>query len=211
METARCAQESPMSGRRLNLARDLNASDLVVRRAAEQRLPEFLNEAQRTAMAVLHNRQDAEDALGDAWAKWQANPGKYNDNYKASDLTWFKTVVHNTAIDHLRRRYVKPSPPESTEAASAAELVEMMELLHLLRAAISALDECHQSVLREYLDDEDAPDPARLGVWLSKKLGVSDKTAKARFTAAVAALRQEMQRRMGTPSKGGKSAQADRS
>lgn len=211
METARCTHDTPMSGRRLNLARDLNASDLGLRRAAELRLPEFLNEARKTAMAVLHNRQDAEDALSDAWAKWQANPGKYNDNYKATDLTWFKTVVRNTAIDHLRRRYAKPVASESTEEISAENLVEMKELLRLLHATILILNERDQRVLRMYLEADDPPDPDRLGVWLGRQLSVSDKTAKAWFINALATLSREMHRRIESPLKGGESAQVDRS
>jgi RNA polymerase sigma factor (sigma-70 family) len=205
METARCAHESPMSGRRQNLARDLNASDLAVRRSAEERLPEFLGEAFEAAMVVLHNRQDAQDALGDALTKWLRNPAKYNDNYKASDLTWFKTVVRHTAIDHLRRRYLKQTLPEDIDSTSIAEMVELLYL------AIAALEEPHQRVLREYLDWDDAPSPTRIGVRLGKALGVSDKTAKARFTNALAALRREMHRLMETPGTNGGSARADRS
>lgn len=193
MDTKPCAQASPPDGRTRNLARDLKAADVATRRAAELRLPGFLNAAFKVAMSMLHDRQEAQDVVGDALAGWLESPSKYNDNYRASDLTWFKIVVKHAAIDVLRHRYVerKPIPVDDGEDP-------LPEMLEMLREALKSLRADEQRVLLQYLSWDDAPNPGRIGARLGRTLGISDKRATARFTAAVVALRREMLRLMDT-------------
>jgi RNA polymerase sigma factor (sigma-70 family) len=215
------------SGRRQNLARGLISPDLAVRREAEERLPELIGAALKAAMVLLGNREDAEDVVSTALEKWLRNPGRYNPNFGVSDVTWFKTVVRHTAIDHLRNRYfVLPPPPAVRQSYLAwAGSVDDDRVLHpsrgtrrvehaeqateqdeaasdvveTLYAAIAALPEPDQRVLREYLSWDDPPDVSRLGHRLGNVLGVSEKIARARFVAASAALRREVLRLMETP------------
>jgi RNA polymerase sigma factor (sigma-70 family) len=194
MKTTSCPPDAPLSGRRQNLARDLNATDPAVRRQADERLPAFLNAAFRTAMSVLRHRQDAQDVVSDRLAVWLENPGRYNDNHGASDLTWFKIVVRHAAISRLRHRYVERrelpyDPPDEP----------LDELLEILSLALDALSSEEQHILRTYLSLPDPPKASRTGARLAGALGVSEQKAKARFAAAIIALRREVLLRLRAP------------
>ena len=55
----------------------------------------------RTARRYLRNREDAEDAVHDAFLRWRGVDKTSIDNAKA----WLTTTVAHLAIDHLRRTH----------------------------------------------------------------------------------------------------------
>lgn len=84
-----------------------------------------LDRAHNIALRVLHNREDAEEAVQDAMAKvWRKAPTF--DPERSAFSTWFYRILTNAALDKLRRR---PPPADDIDLMgdTLADLVETGE------------------------------------------------------------------------------------
>jgi RNA polymerase sigma-70 factor, ECF subfamily len=95
-------------------------------------------------LRIFHDRQDAEDALQDAYVTiW--NRATTFEPSRASPITWLATVTRNRAIDRLRAR-------KSTATAPVEEAYEVPDTAPLADAAMmagqegDALNECMASL-----------------------------------------------------------------
>jgi RNA polymerase sigma-70 factor, ECF subfamily len=156
---------------------DAPSDELVERAKAGDRgaLEELLAGARSRAMAaalkILHNRDDAEDAVQDAFLKvWRCLPSFEG---RSSFTTWIHRIVTNASLDLLRRcasrgevieRCDRDEPAERADrAAVSLDLTSQhtpeselgsLELQLMVRAAIAALPPTHREAveLRELED-----------------------------------------------------------
>ena len=70
------------------------------------------------AMQVLRQREEAEDALQEAYVKVWRSATQYDPDL-AQPMTWLMRLVRNTAIDHLRAQRAEARFIEETDSALA--------------------------------------------------------------------------------------------
>jgi RNA polymerase sigma-70 factor (ECF subfamily) len=75
-------------------------------RAQDQLFARHTGRLYRTALALLHNREDAEDAVQDGLCKACTNLPSFQG--RSSFATWLTRIVINSALMTLRRRRVHP-------------------------------------------------------------------------------------------------------
>lgn len=126
------------------LAREASGGD---ERALGKIFRDFHQPLYRYCLAILGNRQDAEDALQETMIKvLRALPGEQ----RAIALKpWLYRIAHNESIDLLRRRRAGASLDEMEPAAGEglAELVETRQRLRQLIDDLGALPERQRGVL----------------------------------------------------------------
>jgi RNA polymerase sigma-70 factor (ECF subfamily) len=144
-------------------------SDALVERAKEgdraaldALLAGVRNRAMATALKILHNPDDAEDAVQEAFLKaWRCLPGFEG---RSTFATWIHRIVSNASLDLLRRNAGKSEGTGSGEVPEA--VVEQatlrtpesdlgsLEIQLLVRSAIAALPQAHRQAveLRELED-----------------------------------------------------------
>ena len=121
----------------------------------KQELAQLGNGAHALAIQILGNREDAADAVHDAFAAVLGKADAY-DRDRGPLKPWFLRVVRNRCIDRLRQR--RPSGVDvealADPAARPDELAEAGERDRQLRAALERLsaDQRQVLVLRDYLD-----------------------------------------------------------
>lgn len=186
----------------------LSDAELVERlRGGEPHLFELLmrrhnQRLYRTARAVVHDDAEAEDVVQEAWVKAFAALGGFEG--RASVSTWLVKITLNEAFAHLRRRrrFVpwdaesamdqEPVDKEAPATESPEARAETSELRATLTRSIDALSDPLRLVfvLREVesLSTEET----------SEALGITPVTVKVRLHRARTALRQEIERRVGT-------------
>jgi RNA polymerase sigma-70 factor (ECF subfamily) len=150
---------------------DSGTDDLVDKARAGDRAAfnDLLQAARPRAMAaalrILHNRDDAEDAVQDAFLKvWRCLAAFEG---RSSFSTWIHRIVTNTSLDLLRRITSRAEPAERTDnrdhavtdsepsrhPTPEAELGDF-EIQRLVHAAVAALPAAHRQAveLREFED-----------------------------------------------------------
>ena len=122
--------------------------------------------AMAAALRILHNPDDAEDAVQDAFIKiWRALP---TFEGRSSFSTWVHRVVTNASLDLMRKSAARAETVERVEqkddaAVTAIEPTNSVtpeselgdrEIEKLVRLAVAALPEAHRQavVLREFED-----------------------------------------------------------
>jgi RNA polymerase sigma factor (sigma-70 family) len=101
----------------------------------------------RYCLAIVGDRQDAEDALQETMIKvLRSLPGEERE---IALRPWLYRIAHNESIDQLRRRRKNPSLDDSEPAPGGglAERVEVRERLRQLISDLSALPERQRGVL----------------------------------------------------------------
>jgi RNA polymerase sigma-70 factor (ECF subfamily) len=152
-------------------AKDADLDDLVVRakagdsQAFDELLVAMRPRAMAAALRVLHNRDDAEDAVQDAFLKvWRCLAAFEG---RSSFSTWLHRIVSNASLDLLRRNATRSEFAERTddrdvavadrepshEHTPEADLVGY-EIQMLVRAAVAALPAVHRQAV-ELRDLED--------------------------------------------------------
>lgn len=127
-----------------------------------------IDRAHAVAMRVLHNREDAEEAVQDTLGKVWRNAALYDES-RAAFSTWFYRIVANAALDRLRRR----SPPTEDIEAFGDRLPDGGENgeerwargaeAQRIRAAVAALPPRQRlAVALCYFDDFTQPEAARI-------------------------------------------------
>jgi len=154
-----------------------------------QRITQLGNGAHALAIQMLGNRDDAADAVHDAFVKVLKKPHAYNaDN---GPLTpWFLRVVRNHCIDLIRRR--RPTGSEIEELADPGlgpeALLALSQRDAKLQQALTKLSLVQREiiVLRDYMD---------LGyAEIAAVLEVAPGTVMSRLHRARMALKEELNR-----------------
>jgi RNA polymerase sigma-70 factor (ECF subfamily) len=91
------------------------------------------------ALRMLGRRQDAEDAVQQAFLRLYEARATYNSRWRLS--TWFYRILINACVDELRRRRPQVPLEEWDDSAddSAHQEVEIMERGRLLQAALATV------------------------------------------------------------------------
>lgn len=127
--------------------------------AFKQLVQRHQRRAQAIAMGVLRNEQEALDVVQEAFLRVYRGLDGFNGG--ASFFTWLYRIVHNLAIDVLRRPARRDAPlPEGRELeqvdspllarlpeADPLDLVRRGELAARLQEALDALPSYHRSVI----------------------------------------------------------------
>jgi RNA polymerase sigma-70 factor (ECF subfamily) len=157
---ARCA--TPAEARVDELVDRAKAGD---RAALDELLVAMRPRALAAALKVLHNRDDAEDAVQDAFLKvWRCLAAFEG---RASFSTWIHRIVTNASLDLLRKSTSRSETAERTDGQEVAltdgepsnqETPESelcgYEIQMLVRTAVAALPAAHRQAveLREFED-----------------------------------------------------------
>jgi RNA polymerase sigma-70 factor, ECF subfamily len=132
--------------------------------ALDQLLKSQRQRAMAAALRVLHNPDDAEDAVQDAFLKiWRCLPSFEG---RSSFSTWVHRIVVNASLDLVRKQATRPEIVERLEQREDAGAVEPAhdetpeselgdrEIEKLVRLAVAGLPASHRQVveLREFED-----------------------------------------------------------
>ncbi|MDO5436213.1 MAG: sigma-70 family RNA polymerase sigma factor [Clostridia bacterium] len=116
--------------------------------ALEQLIGRWRGRAESYAMGILHDRQAAEDAVMEAFARIYASRSRYEP--KCAFGTWFLTVVRRICIDELRKAEHQPVPvpelPDSETDSAETEALRRMERKERIRT-LAGLDETDRRIL----------------------------------------------------------------
>lgn len=154
----------------------------------KQELAQLGNGAHALAIQILGNREDAADAVHDAFAAVLGKTDSY-DRDRGPLKPWFLSVVRNRCIDRLRQR--RPSGVDvevlADPTARPDELAETGERDRQLRSALARLgpDQRQILVLRDYLDLSYAE--------IAAVLDVAPGTVMSRLHRSRMALRTELE------------------
>jgi RNA polymerase sigma-70 factor, ECF subfamily len=127
-------------------------------RAFECLLAEARPRALSVAMKVLHNPDDAEDAVQDAFVKAWRNLHRFEG--RSAFSTWIHRIVMNSSLDQLRRQACRPGATASSadgELDRRAEdehpvetperTLERTEVRAMVRGALAELSPSHRDVI----------------------------------------------------------------
>lgn len=153
-----------------------------------QELAQLGNGAHALAIQILGNREDAADAVHDAYATVLSRPGSY-DSARGAFKPWFLRVVRNRCIDLMRRR--RPSGVDvdllSHPGEAPDKRLEVLQRDVAVHTALAALapDKRQILVLRDYLDLAYAE--------IAAVLDIAPGTVMSRLHRARLALKQQME------------------
>ena len=154
----------------------------------KQELAQLGNGAHALAIQILGNRDDAADAVHDAFAVVLEKADSY-DRGRGPLKPWFLRVVRNRCIDRLRQRRPSGVDIETLADSSARpdERFEAGERDRQLREALARLGPDHRQilVLRDYLDLSYAE--------IATVLDVAPGTVMSRLHRARMALKTELE------------------
>lgn len=154
----------------------------------KQELAQLGNGAHALAIQILGNRDDAADAVHDAFATVLEKADSY-DSGRGPLKPWFLRVVRNRCIDRLRQRRPSGVDIETLADSSARpdERFEAGERDRQLREALARLGPEHRQilVLRDYLDLSYAE--------IAAVLDVAPGTVMSRLHRARMALKTELE------------------
>lgn len=157
---------------------DTEAFELIIRKMSR---PLFA-----IAFGALQNREEAEDAVQDAFVKaWKARwRVRDADKFPA----WISTIVRNRAHDILMRRRTVPLEEQFNEIPSdqAQFWLADAERHQQVHAALATLPELHRSVIAmRYLEEMDY-------AMIERMLGLSNGAVRGIIGRALAAMRKRL-------------------
>jgi len=138
---------------------ELDEDDALMRRIAggDERayamlVQKHLGRTVRTAMRILGNQADAEDAAQDAFIRvWKhAENWEPEANRGAKFTTWFYRVVTNLCIDYTRKKRgiaLENIAEQETEEESGQERLEREDTFQILQTHMNALPERQRTAL----------------------------------------------------------------
>lgn len=108
-----------------DLVKAIQAGD---QKAYQQLVKRYITKIWRLAMSILHNEQEAEDAVQEVFLSLLQSLDKWDPNGKAQFSTWIYRVSFNKCIDMKRaRKETVPedqAPEKSTESGAFEELLQ---------------------------------------------------------------------------------------
>jgi RNA polymerase sigma-70 factor (ECF subfamily) len=126
-------------------------------KAIDQLLKSQRQRSMATALRVLHNPDDAEDAVQDAFLKiWRSLPSFEG---RSSFQTWVHRIVINASLDLMRKQAARPEISERSERGEDVDVSEPAhdvtpeselgnrEIERLVHRAVATLPEVHRQVL----------------------------------------------------------------
>ena len=141
------------------------------------------------ALRILGRRQDAEDAVQQAFLRLYEARGQYDPKWRLS--TWFYRILTNTCVDDLRRR--RPLIPLGEWDGSSVErpdhTLERSEREQLLQSALATIPPEARTVLTLYYGD------GRSYQEIGAIRGVSVNTVKTHLRRGRLALRRALRAR----------------
>jgi RNA polymerase sigma-70 factor (ECF subfamily) len=165
------------------------------------------NTAFRVAYRITKNRDDAEDAIQDAWMKAYVHLTTFDGRAKFS--TWLARVVINSALMTLRRKRAHPETSreitdgeiwQEWEIADQTQNVEELylrnERIELLKKAIRRLQPALRSVVEIHQSSEGSVKE------IADLAGLSVAATKSRLLRARRSLRKDLLCRAQPPSYG---------
>jgi RNA polymerase sigma-70 factor (ECF subfamily) len=123
------ARWSPKPRSDASLVRRARAGDGL---ALEQLIDRYWSEVARAALAIVRDRQGAEDAAQETMIALTRNLDRYDQ--ARPFRPWLHRIAVNKAFDQLRAEKRRPDPIEVTETASAPAPVEEGESPELIEA-----------------------------------------------------------------------------
>jgi RNA polymerase sigma-70 factor, ECF subfamily len=157
---------------------DSEAFELVIRKMSR---PLFA-----IAFGALQNREEAEDAVQDAFVKaWK---GRWRVRNAEKFPAWISTIVRNRAHDILMRRRTVPLEEQFNEIPSdqAQFWLADAERHQQVHAALATLPELHRSVVAmRYLEEMDY-------AMIERTVGLSNGAVRGIMGRALAALRKRL-------------------
>ncbi len=127
-------------------------------RAFEQLLAEARPRALAVAIKVLHDPDDAEDAVQEAFLKAWRNLGRFEG--RSAFATWIHRIVMNSSLDMLRRRACRPSTlggeeeggerpprPEPATSETPERVLARSEAHRLVHGALAELSPAHRQTV----------------------------------------------------------------
>jgi len=107
------------------------------------------------ALRIINRREEAEEILQEAFVAMWERSAEY-DAAKGSAMGWLTTIVRHCAIDHVRRRAVRPegrsAPGEVLLGLAAAERADLGAELGALARCLGEIEEQpRRAVLLAYL------------------------------------------------------------
>jgi RNA polymerase sigma-70 factor (ECF subfamily) len=157
---------------------DTEAFELVIRKMSR---PLFA-----IAFGALQNREEAEDAVQDAFVKaWK---GRWHVRNAEKFPAWISTIVRNRAHDVLMRRRTVPLEEQFNEIPSdqAQFWLADAERHQQVHAALATLPELHRSVIAmRYLEEMDY-------AMIERTVGLSNGAVRGIIGRALAAMRKRL-------------------
>jgi len=155
----------------------------------QQELVQLGNGAHALATNMLGSRDDAADAVHDAYAIVLNRPAAF-DSSKGTLKTWFLCVVRNRCIDQMRRRRQNESLLDNLvdPGARPEQVLETAERDQALGLALAQLgsEQRQVLVLRDYMDLSYAE--------IAAVLEIAPGTVMSRLHRARMALKEELNR-----------------
>ena len=143
--------------------------------------------AHALATQILGNRDDAADAVHDAFATVLARPTVFDEN-KGQLRPWFLRVVRNRCIDLLRGRRDNVVDVEALidPAATPEEVLQTEQRVQAIRRSLATLSDDKREiiVLRDYLDLSYAE--------IAEVLGIAPGTVMSRLHRSRLALKEAL-------------------
>ncbi len=187
------AGRSNASGRSVTRIEDVPDETLVAalarrdQRALAQLVERHGGWAARFAERMTGNAQTAEDVVQNAFLRLWNSAGRWEGRSRFT--TWFYRVLHNLAVDELRRRRAGHEELDDAivdTAATPPELLEQERRGARVRAALERLPERQRAalVLRHYEDCSQGE--------AAEILGISEGALESLLSRGRAALREQL-------------------
>jgi RNA polymerase sigma-70 factor (ECF subfamily) len=123
---------------------------------ADSRFAELGTSGFALAVQMLHNREDAADAVQDALYSALRKRGRF-DSKRGTLQAWFLTIVRNRCLDMLRKRARQRSQEVEWSAVRSSDdrpdqSAERREILTLVKKALMGMPEDQREIilLRDY-------------------------------------------------------------
>lgn len=141
----------------------------------------------RIAYSILHNCEDSEDAVHEAFVRIAKNFSKISQIKSSKVLSYFVIIVRNISIDMIRskkRRNTVSIDDENIVVPSIDDVAEQMDYTHLLDI-LKALPPIHREVLLLCARGHKTAEIAEI-------LGISYKAASQRINRARALFHEQI-------------------
>ncbi len=131
---------------------------------------------------MINDRDDAADALQNAFIKVFKNIGKFQ--YQSTPGAWIKRIVVNECIDYHRAKKIQFEDIKDHDSAEEVEIEESLISVPAIKAAMDKLSDGYRAVVSLYLfEGYDHTEIAEI-------LGITVTTSKTQYHRAKKKLRE---------------------